>query len=341
MNRELAEKYLSNLATPVEAEEVLKWFRTPEGEKYLLHKIINDVELLDTPNLVEMVPELQSDKIYQSVWTRIQESKKPVRPYSFHRNKWAGVFLKAAAAILVVVSAAYFSVLYENQEPEITEIHDPLIFQTGSDENRTLRLSDGTIIRMNAESELIVSGTYLRGSREITLNGEAYFEVVHDPDNPFIIHSNQSTVEVLGTEFNVRSYPGHNNVQVAVIDGKVSFKNVLQVNSDHNLILQRGQYGYLDLNTGNFETDDIAIENYLSWKNGSLVFEELTLAQVCQQLSRLYESECEFEHDGIRSLLVTAKLTDPSLDKTAEVIALTHNISHQKTGNRIKWNYAF
>lgn len=341
MNSELAEKYLKNLATPGEAEKVLKWFRTPEGKKYLRNKIQDDVEELDVTNLNNNIPELQSNKMYRAIWSQIEESKITARPYSFNKNRWAGLFLKAAAAILVMVAAAYFTVLNENQKPEITEIHEPVIFQTGAAENRTLRLSDGTTIRMNAETELVVSGSYLTGSREIFLNGEAYFEVKHDPENPFIIHSNQTSIEVLGTEFNVRSYKSQNNVQVAVVNGKVSFKNEIPGQEVNKVILGRGQYAYLDLNNGRFEKDDVAIENYLAWKNRSLVFEELSLAQVCQQLFRLYEAGCSFEDDGVESLLITAKLSDPTLEKISEVIALTHNIRYEKTSKRINWKYSY
>ncbi|TVQ05733.1 MAG: DUF4974 domain-containing protein [Balneolaceae bacterium] len=338
MNRELAEKYLNNRAIPVEAEEVLRWFRTPEGEKYLLNKINRDASFLNNNGLRKRVPELDSGKMYESVWSQIQSSKKGKNIYPVKNIHWLEVFIKSAAAILVVAFASYFTFLHEQQKLEIVVEHEPVIFQTGSEENLVMRLSDGTTIRLNSDSELVVSDTYLNGTREILLNGEAYFDVQHDPETPFIIRGNQSIIEVLGTEFNVRSYPGHSNVQVAVVDGMVSFSRRGQGDEADALMLKKGQYGYLDIKTGRFETDDIAIENYLAWKNGSLGFDHLSLDKVCQQIYRLYGAYCAFEDNSISSLLITARFADPSLEKALEVIAMTLNIRYQLLENRITWS---
>jgi transmembrane sensor len=151
---------------------------------------------------------------------------------------------------------------------------------------------------LNSNSEIWVSGAYMSESREIQLQGEAYFDVMHDPERPFRVYANESEVEVLGTAFNVKSNGHGDNIQVAVTEGRVAFHNRGDLNEGPSVILDAGHYGYLDLNKNEIAVDNFAIENYMSWMSGELVFEDLSLEKVCLQLNRLYEVQCGFENES-------------------------------------------
>lgn len=337
MNRKLAEKYFKNQASPSETQKVLEWFETHEGERYLKERFEIDGDLMDSNDLRKMVPELDSDKLYKSIQLNIKKKRKV---FSLRRTDWLGYTVKAAAAVLVILTASLFTITHQQYLSEQVVESEPVLFQTEDEQHREITLGDGTVVRMNSNSEIVVSPDFMRGTREIILTGEAYFEVEHNPEQPFIIHANQSTVEVLGTAFNVRSFSEENNVQVAVVEGSVLFKEA-SVENPHDLtaILSNGQYGYLDLSERTIFVDDYAIENYLVWKNGRLVFNNLSLNQICVQLNRLCEITCSFEDDEIKDLQLTANFSNDSIEKTLSVISLSLNIKYEKDENHVTWIY--
>lgn len=335
MNRILADKYFDNQTTASETEKVLVWFETDEGVQYLEQRFEVDRALMDSTHLRKMVPELDSEKVYTSIQSSIKK-KKDI--YSIKRTDWLAHTVKAAAAVLVILTASIFTISHQQYVAEQVVEREPVLFQTEDEQHREITLGDGTMVRMNSNSEIVVSEDFMYGSREITLTGEAYFDVVNDSDTPFIIHANQSTIEVLGTAFNVRSLPNQENVQVAVSEGKVAFKRVPYENSEQiSVTLTKGQYGYLDNLEGSIVVDEIAVENYLAWKSGDLKFDNLSLNQVCTQLNRMYSIKCVFESERIKDLNLTAKFSNDSIEKALWVISLSLNIEFEYEGAKVIW----
>ena len=333
MNKEIIDKYFQNQVTPEEARKVLEWFETPEGQKYLQERMDIDFALMEREELKPFVPELDSDQLYKSINKRINRM-----PFAGKRKSdWLSPVLKAAAMIAVILTTAifYFTQTVDVVD-EITEAV-PVVFQTDDVQQSIITLRDGSVVRLNHESELVVANNFLEGTREVTLTGEAYFEIKHDAEQPFIIHANQSSVEVLGTAFNVRSFTNTNNVQVTVVDGKVSFANKIHNEKELSVVLSKGQYGYLDIEEQTIAVDEVAIENYLAWKSGRLVFDELTLSQVCTQLHRLYQVDCSYENEEIKDLQLTANFSNDSLEKTLSVISLTLKVDYNIENEQVHW----
>lgn len=337
MNKEIVEKFFINQTTPEETERVLKWFETPGGKKYLQNRLDADAGLMDRRELREMVPELDSENLYRSI--RHQISKKE-NVFSIKQTDRLGYIVKAAAAVLVIITASVFTIIQERQAAEEFAAQEPVIFQAEEGQHREITLGDGTEVRLNSNSEMIVSRDFMQGAREITLYGEAYFDVEHNPEQPFIVHANQSSIEVLGTAFNVRSVAGQDNVQVAVVEGSVSFFDTSRENDEQlSVILSKGQYGFMNINEQSIEVDNLAVENYLAWKSGQFIFEDLTLQQVCTQLNRIYSVQCNFEDEGINSLYLTSNFSSESLDKTLEVIALSLDLEFEKEEFIVHWSH--
>lgn len=336
MNKKIVEKFFINQTTPEETGQVLDWFDTPEGKRYLQERLDVDYDLMDRKELQAMVPELDSDSLYQSIQHKIGPERKKV---VIHKTDWLGYAFKAAAAILVILTASLFTITQQRYAAEQVVEREPIHFQTNNEENREITLSDGSVIQLNKNSELTISEDFMKGTREVELNGEAFFDVAHNPERPFIIHANQSTVRVLGTSFNVKSLPGKANVQVAVVEGRVAFKNVHTTPETEALsvTLSKGQYGYMDIQKRTILVDDLAVENYLAWKSGRFEFEDLTLQQVCTQLNRLYEIECSYSDAEIQNLSLTANFSNESLEKTLEVIALSLDVEYELNEENVHW----
>ncbi len=334
MNRRLAEKYFNNETTPGESQKVLKWFATSEGEQYLQDRLEADVELMDRVDLRDLVPILNSNELYNSIQLNIKKKRNVL---SIKRTDWLSYTVKVAAAVLVIFTAYIFVMSHENYLAGQVVVEESIIFNTGDEQHREIRLSDGTVVRLNNNSEVLLSENFQKETRELSLSGEAYFDVAHDPEHPFIINANSSSIEVLGTAFNVRAISDQANVQVAVVEGKVSFKNEFNLEEQQPVILTKGQFGYLDIDKGEILVEEFAINNYLAWKSGRFNFEMNTLHQVCVQLDRLYNLDCNFSDPKLSNLHLTANFSNESLDKTLSVIALTLDLDYERNNNQVKW----
>jgi transmembrane sensor len=335
MNKDLLERFFKDECTAEESAKVLKWFDTEDGKKFLQGELDSDIEnmMSGSGQFGSGYPDPDSEKILKSIQGMIRKQE--------FRNKRKRQVIypifKAAAAILVVLAASFFyQNVYLPESEEITE-HVPIHYTTSEDQQRKITLGDGSTIQLNSNSEIWVSGTYMSERREIQLQGEAFFDVIHDPERPFKVYANESEVEVLGTAFNVKSNVHGDNIQVAVTEGRVAFRSNDTFAEIQSVILHEGQYGYLDLTNNDLIVDEIAIENYLAWMSGELVFEDLSLEKVCLQLNRLYEVQCGFENDQLSGLRLTANFSDDSLKKTLSVIALTLEIEFSVVNGQVEW----
>ncbi len=339
MKKEIVEKFFSNQATTDQAKKVLEWFDTPEGLRYLQKRMDADSILMDRKELRNRVQELDSENLYYSIE---QEIKKQKTAFSIKCMDGWGLALKAAAAVLVILTASYFAISHEKYSMEQIAKHQPIHIQTEDEQHREITLSDGSVVRMNSNSEIVISENFMHGKREIALMGEAYFDVAHNPEQPFIIHANQSKIRVIGTSFNIKSIPDQDNVQVAVTEGQVSFTSYKENTESEQLafILSKNQFGYMDIKQRSILVDDMAVENYLAWKSGWFNFHELTMEQVCTQLDRIYNINCRFTDESIPNMHLTSRFSKESIDKTLEVIALSLELDYELNEHIVSWRVA-
>jgi transmembrane sensor len=151
-------------------------------------------------------------------------------------------------------------------------------------------LPDGTKVWMNAASSLRFPTAFTGKDRQVELTGEAYFEVTKDPLKPFIINVNRMKIAVLGTAFNVMSYPDEKNIETTLIEGSVN------ISADgHSRQLQPGEQAQLSAD-GNMQLiKEPDIESTLAWKNGYFQFNKADLQSVMRQLARWYDIEVVYK----------------------------------------------
>lgn len=338
MHQKLAEKYFNKQTTPDESQMVLEWFETSAGRQFLQEMFEKDRGLLERKDLrsTGFDSELDSEKLFSAIQEVIRKKKKK---FTLKKTDWLGYSMKVAAAVLVIIIASLFTIIHENYAVDQITKQETVIFHTDEEQHREITLSYGSIIRLNEKSEIVISEDFFGEKREIRLKGEAYFDVAHNPEKPFIINTSHSTIEVLGTAFNVREVAGQSNVQVAVVDGMVSFSAAGVGHPERpSVVLSKGQFGYLNVKDKTLKVDEVAIDNYITWKSGRFVFDELTLEEVCTQLNRLYNLACIFESQELSKLNLTSNFSNESVDKTLSVIALSLQIDFKKEEDRVYWS---
>ena len=156
-----------------------------------------------------------------------------------------------------------------------------------------LTLPDGTIAWLNADSRLAYPSVFTGDKREVTLQGEAYFEVHTDAARPFIVHAAQQDVQVLGTEFNIQAYPDEANIVTTLVKGKVRINS-----ADKTLLLQPGEQSQLNKQQGQLTlAADADVDEVVAWKNGYFRFDKMDIRSIMQQLSRWYDVDVRYEDD--------------------------------------------
>jgi ferric-dicitrate binding protein FerR (iron transport regulator) len=161
--------------------------------------------------------------------------------------------------------------------------------------------------------------------RNVTLNGEAYFDVTKNPESPFVIDAGNIKIKVLGTSFNVVSYKNDSLSEVVVAEGRVEVTAKDQRFKEVLLPSER-----LALNTvrNTYSKSTVDIQNYISWKTGKLIFMNDRLDEVIQKLSRFYNVDFDVKENVNKNQLFRAILEDESLDEILRYMKLTMGIDY-------------
>ena len=195
------------------------------------------------------------------------------------------------------------------------------IADTSGDSTKEIVLPDGSIALLNVESRIEYPKVFNKGVRNVILDGEAYFDVVPNPDAPFIIQAKEISVKVLGTSFNV--YAREDGfTEVYLEKGKVQMAQ--KDNDINSIILEPGYIGKLQSGAMiKFKNED---ENYMSWKSQLLEFRDDPLKYVLSTLSHAYNTKFDVYNDKINELHYTATITNQSLENVIKALETSFNV---------------
>jgi ferric-dicitrate binding protein FerR (iron transport regulator) len=327
MDQSLINKYFNDRCSENELEQVLSWFQTSEGKAFIEDGIERQNRRLVKNADMFLYPEIDSKKIF----SRIQQHKKR----GLRRSRWFMIRVASILLIAAVVSSLlYWGDIIALEKPPPKPA--PISYITGSEQQKIISLSDGTKIRLNEGSKLMVPRKTTQGKRAVTLKGEAHFEVVHDQNHPFIVNANGAMIRVLGTKFNVKIDSVAGNMQVAVIQGKVSLKKK-GTDDAAGAFLTRNHFGILRLSDSQITIERGNVKNYLSWINKRLIFKGESLGQISRQLERLYDIRIQFETEQIKELNLTADFEKSDLENVLTIISNTLDIYFELNNKQVIW----
>lgn len=155
-----------------------------------------------------------------------------------------------------------------------------------------VELEDGTEVWLNAQSRLEYPEAFDDTERRVRLEGEAYFKVAKDAKKPFFVEAGDQIIRVVGTEFNVRSYPEDATVQTTLVSGKITMS--VKGSEDREMVLTPGSEAVFDKDERSLKVKSVDTEVMTSWKDGMFVFEDQRLDDIMLTLSRWYDFEYEF-----------------------------------------------
>lgn len=183
-------------------------------------------------------------------------------------------------------------------------------------------LPDSSIVFLRAGSHLNLLNNLFGDTREVKLQGEAYFEIAHNPDKPFIVHSDEGEIKVLGTKFNVSNREEF--LKVALRSGSVQYQNKEGVS-----LLKPGQLLELDLVTGNRQIKGFDENEVLDWTRGIIRFNQVPLAKIIEQINIHYLADYKLSsNENFDELMLTGTFQDVPL---TELITIIEDLLNLKT----------
>ena len=321
----LLSKYMAGEATPSEAKQVEDWSNQSDENLAELHK---------NRQLMENVDEYYLSKKFNSklAWQKVQSKAKglPTKTVQLKssRKKILARFYKYAAVILVAITLGFAGYYFgfKNQatftSTEITSAEKQVV-------NEYI-LPDGSLVTLNSNSKLSFPKKFKNDVREVTITGEAFFDVQPNPDKPFIIHAGNAQVKVLGTSFNVRAYPENEAVEVVVETGKVQVSREKPIeekkSSQNEIVLNRGEKGTFFNYNDKLERSVNSDPNFLAWKTQNLVFNETPLHTVAEYLERVYHIDVQINEKELNDLPLTATFNKKPVEFVLNVVQLTFNL---------------
>lgn len=193
-----------------------------------------------------------------------------------------------------------------------------------------LALSDGTKVWLNAGSKLEYPAVFSGSSREVTLEGEGYFDVRHDAGHPFIVHAGQQTIRVLGTAFNVHAYSDEKEIITSLVAGKI------QINAlGKTLLLKPGQQAQSDREGQLLLKPDPDLEEAIAWKNGYFRFDKADIHTIMQQLSRWYDVEISYSKDMPSHYFGAIISRDNNISQILNMLESTGEVHFKIEGRKI------
>ena len=211
----------------------------------------------------------------------------------------------------------------------------PLILEVPRGGEFLVVLDDSTKVWLNSASTITYPETFASSDRKVKISGEAYFVVRKNLEhNPFYVECDGQTIQVYGTEFNVRSYPEDKAVYTSLASGSVSVKRSDNIGGE--LLLTPGTQSVFDKETKSALTKKINIETVTGWRHGRFVFEDQTLFHIMNDLSRWYDFDFEFEDPQLKEMIFMGSIPRYADFSTAILILeKTGDITFKAEGNKI------
>lgn len=198
-----------------------------------------------------------------------------------------------------------------------------------------VKLVDGTLIHLNAGTRLQFPPSFTTAkSREVLLDGEAYFDVQKNKDLPFIVSTNTMSIEVLGTRFNVSSYSNDKESFVALEEGSVSIKPSFETDTRlKSTLLKPGEKAFVRNHT--FEIQKTNIKKDVAWNQGTLLFENDRFENIIKKLERHYNMTIENQSDVLNNIRYTGTFTSESLTEVLQTFKELSDFDYEVLNEKI------
>ena len=292
-------KYIQGEVSPQETEQVVRWIDACEENRrqYMALRRLYEISLWN------------NDAI---------QVKRRINPRRFGLS-----ILKYAAILTIAFAGALFYLCTQKEEAKMQTLYVP------SGQRAELILADGTKVWLNSATKLKYPVRFDKDYREVFLEGEAYFDVNKDK-RPFIVNFTSGRIQVLGTEFGIRSYEDDSCHYATLVEGLVH----IYTKEGDSLEILPGEQAMISPNE--FTKRKVQVDEYVGWKDGFFVFRQRSLGEIATQLEKWYDVQILFANDDLPKLLFTGYLKRyDDIDVFFDALKRTGLINYHIEGNHI------
>lgn len=316
-------KFLEKTASEEEKTALLTWIHeSPENKQYFLE--CRDLWINTGVTLAEKFDGTEAFSKFRKTALNYEKSK---------REKTSGIkYLKYAASIIILIGCSFGMYLLGSKKAGNGNT-ETIINQMVTTENKTnITLPDGTVVSLNNNSKLSYPAQFEEKKRLVKLEGEAFFEVKHNESVPFFVETDGMIVKVLGTEFDVRSYPEEAYVETILLSGKVE---VNLVRNNDIVKLSPHQKVFIDKQTGNHHIETVDASEYTLWKNDRLIMNNEELGTILRKIERWYNVEISYSNNLPLKSKFSITITDEPKEEIFRLLSIVASIKYKIDNEKI------
>jgi transmembrane sensor len=321
----LIARYLARQTSSDENEQLATWVaHSPENERTFeqLKTVWQASQLPAAPAETAAALGRLKARLAQPTPATTPAPARPVRQWRLRLARPA----QLAAIVLLLVSALGGAYFYPRPAAALAY----RVCRTTAGPPQRLRLADGSVVMLAPQSQLRYPAQFTDSSREVYLEGEAFFEVTKDPRRPFRVHSGAWVTQVLGTRFNVSAVPGARQMAVSLVEGKVQVTD-----KQDKYLLAPGQQLRADHATGRIYRQAFDHHQVLAWRSSKLVFQNEKLADVANQLERRYGVKLVFADSATAEVRLWATFDNEPLPRVLDALRLAGGLTYHREGQVI------
>lgn len=314
----LLKRFVDGLYTRKEADDLLKHFHAGKYNTEISEAMDTVWEEMEE----DEVSSLQHQQYREEARLLLSRIRKPEKRFSFIP------YLRYVAIVAVILSIGWggFRLIRSNQEKVLTytEVH------VKNGEHKRVILPDGTSVTLNAGSYLRYPREFITDVRRIEMNGEAFFEVTRDEEKPFLIHTKDADVKVLGTSFNVKAFDMDEQLTVSVQTGKVQVdlpEAMMRLLPDEQFVM--------DKTKGEFQKRNEDARLSTVWIKGGLYFNRTPIRTVVNELVRMYNRTIEFAPGAEYDDYIYGEHDNKSLEAVLKSIQYSTDIKYRIENDKI------
>ncbi len=244
--------------------------------------------------------------------------------------------VKIAAIIIISFGLGIFinSITTNYKAGLISEINTKISTPLGSKTNLTL--PDGSKVWLNSVSSIQYSNNFIQNTREVTIEGEAYFEVTKNKNIPFIVQTSHINIKVHGTSFNVKSFKNDNIIEATLVEGSIEILGKTR-KSGKSIFLEPNYKACYNKENNKLQVKNVESEIalYTAWRNNQLIFKNEPLESLILKLERWYGLNIEVKNSDLLQLRFSGSFTNETAEQAINALKLSSNFEYSIVKNKV------